>query len=137
LRAGAGRTKTFIVGDPNQAICGSLSSDAVPVADFRAEIGIPIREMALTRNYRSSKRIISHFSNFNVYPTSIESVGSNASFPSKVSYNQHVTLTNLHDELVRLIQASLAAVGQFGVDANIQQVTQVPGYTARPMLAGL
>ncbi|WP_230185779.1 hypothetical protein [Pseudomonas carnis] len=80
LRAGAGRTKTFIVGDPNQTICGSLGSYAVPVADFRAEVGIPIREMALTRNYRSSKRIISYFSNFNVYPTSIESAGSNASF---------------------------------------------------------
>ncbi len=100
LRAGAGRTKTFIVGDPNQAIYGSLGDYAVPVADFRAEAGIPIREMALTRNYRSSKRIISHFSNFNVYPTSIESAGSNSSFPSKVSYNQHVTLPNLHDELV-------------------------------------
>ncbi|AMB78137.1 ATP-dependent helicase [Pseudomonas fragi] len=109
LRAGAGRTKTFIVGDPNQAIYGSLGGYAVPVADFRAEAGIPIREMALTRNYRSSNRIISHFSNFSVYPTSIESAGSDASFPSKVSYNQHVTLTNLHDELVRLIQASLAA----------------------------
>lgn len=59
LRAGAGRTKTFIVGDPNQAIYGSLGGYAISVADFRVQAGIPIKEMALSRNYRSSERIIS------------------------------------------------------------------------------
>src|SRR5690606_29412941 len=59
LRAGRGLTKTFIVGDPNQAIYGSLGGYAMPVADFRTQAGIPIREMALSRNYRSSERIIS------------------------------------------------------------------------------
>lgn len=109
LRAGMGRTKTFIVGDPNQEIFGSLGGYAIAVADFRAQTGIPIKEMALSRNYRSSARIISHFSNFNVHATSIQSAGSNAAFPSVVSYNQHIAHTNLHDELVRLIQLSLDA----------------------------
>lgn len=109
LRAGAGRTKTFIVGDPNQAIYGSLGGDAISVSDIRAQAGIPIKEMALSRNYRSSNRIISYFSNFNVHAASISGVGLTATFPSKVSYNQHVTHADLHDEVVRLIQKSLAA----------------------------
>lgn len=109
LRAGRGETKAFIVGDPNQAIYGSLGGYAMPVEDFRAQAGIPIKEMALSRNYRSSERIISYFSNFNVHATSIRSAGKHAAFPSLVTYNQHVAHSDVHDELVRLIQLSLAA----------------------------
>lgn len=109
LRAGAGRTKAFIVGDPNQAIYGSLGGYAISVADLRAQTGIPIKEMALSRNYRSSERIVSYFSNFNVHATSIQSAGANAAFPSIVSYNRDIAHTDLHDELIRLIQMSLAA----------------------------
>ncbi|MBS7596892.1 ATP-dependent helicase [Pseudomonas sp. RC2C2] len=109
LRAGCGQTKTFIVGDPNQAIYGSLGGYAMPVADFRAQAGIPIKEMALSRNYRSSERIISYFSNFNVHATTIKSAGEHATFPSLVTYNRDVAHTDVHDELVRLIQVSLAA----------------------------
>lgn len=107
LRAGGGLTRAFMVGDPNQSIYGSLGGYPIPVADFRAQAGIPIREMALSRNYRSSDRIISHFSNFNVHATTIHSSGASAAFPSKISYNQRVHKNDLHDELVRLIQASL------------------------------
>lgn len=108
LRASAGRTKTFIVGDPNQAIYGSLGGYAISAADFRALTNIPIREMALRLNYRSSARIIGHFSNFNVHATDIEGAGKMVGFPSQVSYNRLVAHQNLHDELVRLIQKSLA-----------------------------
>lgn len=109
LRAGSGQTKTFIVGDPNQAIYGSLGGYAISVTEFRTQAGIPIKELALSRNYRSSERIISYFSNFNVQATNIVSSGTNSQFPSVVSYNCHIAHTDLHDELVRLIQASLDA----------------------------
>ncbi|WP_265421876.1 UvrD-helicase domain-containing protein [Aeromonas salmonicida] len=109
LRAGSGQTKTFIVGDPNQAIYGSLGGYAISVTEFRTQAGIPIKELALSRNYRSSERIISYFSNFNVQATNIVSSGTNSKFPSVVSYNCHIAHTDLHDELVRLIQASLDA----------------------------
>ncbi|QHE83380.1 UvrD-helicase domain-containing protein [Hydrogenophaga sp. BPS33] len=108
LRAGAGSTKTFIVGDPNQAIYGSLGGYAISAVDFRALTNIPIREMALRLNYRSSARIIGHFSNFNVHATDIEGAGKMVGFPSQVSYNRLVAHEDLHDELVRLIQKSLA-----------------------------
>lgn len=107
LRAGGGLTKAFVVGDPNQSIYGSLGGYPIPATDFRAQAGIPIKEMALSRNYRSSDRIIGYFSNFNVHATSIQSAGASATFPSKISYNQQVHKDGLHDELVRLIQASL------------------------------
>jgi superfamily I DNA/RNA helicase len=108
IRAGAGKTKTFIVGDPNQAIYGSLGGYAISVSDFRALTGIPIREMALRLNYRSSERIIRYFSNFNVQATHIEGLGNMVGFPSQVSYNRLVAHDDLHDELVRLIRKSLA-----------------------------
>lgn len=107
LRAGDGRTKSFVVGDPNQSIYGSLGGYPIPATEFRARAGIPIKEMVLSRNYRSSDRIISHFSNFNVHATSIQSAGAIATFQSMISYNQQVHKDDLHDELVRLIQASL------------------------------
>lgn len=107
LRAGGGRTKAFVVGDPNQSIYGSLGGYPISPADFRAQAGITIREMALSRNYRSSNRIISHFSNFNVHATLIKGAGASASFASKISYNQQVHRDDLHDELLRLIQSSL------------------------------
>jgi superfamily I DNA/RNA helicase len=108
LRAGAGSTKTFIVGDPNQAIYGSLGGYAISVADFRALTGLPIREMVLRLNYRSSTKIIGHFSNFSVHATEIEGAGKMIGYPSQVSYNQLVAHADLSNELVRLIQKSLA-----------------------------
>ncbi|WP_369915578.1 UvrD-helicase domain-containing protein [Xanthomonas sp. NCPPB 3005] len=108
LRAGAGSTRTFIVGDPNQAIYGSLGGYAISATEFRALTNIPIREMALRLNYRSSARIIGHFSNFNVHATDIQGAGKMAGFPSQVSYNRLVAHADLNDELVRLIQKSLS-----------------------------
>lgn len=108
LRAGRGQTKTLIVGDPNQAIYGSLGGYAMPVEEFRTRAGIPIKELALSLNYRSSERIISYFSNYNVHATRINSAGKHAKFPSRVTYNQGVIRSDVHDEIVRLIRASLA-----------------------------
>jgi superfamily I DNA/RNA helicase len=69
LRAGNGQTKILIVGDPNQAIYGSLGGYAMPVDEFRTLAGISIKELALSLNYRSSERIISYFSNYSVHAT--------------------------------------------------------------------
>ncbi|EKT65951.1 UvrD-helicase domain-containing protein [Providencia alcalifaciens] len=108
LRAGSGQTKILIVGDPNQAIYGSLGGYAMPVDEFRARAGISIKEFVLSLNYRSSERIISYFSNYSVHATKINGAGKHAKFPSRVTYNQNVTCSDVHDEIVRLICASLA-----------------------------
>lgn len=107
LRAGAGSTKAFIVGDPNQSIYGSLGGYAISAAEFRALTGIPIREMALQLNYRSSERLIGHFSNFSVHPTKIKGAGTLIHYPSQISYNRVVPHEDLSEELVRLIRKSL------------------------------
>ncbi|HEN8728004.1 TPA: ATP-dependent helicase [Pseudomonas putida] len=109
LRAGCGQTKILIVGDPNQAIYGSLGGYAMPVEEFRTRAGIPIKELALSLNYRSSDRIISYFSNYNVHATKINGAGKHSKFPSQITYNQNVTRSDVHDEIVRLIRASLAS----------------------------
>ena len=107
LRAGRGETKILIVGDPNQAIYGSLGGYAMPLDEFRAQAGIPIKEFALSLNYRSSERIISYFSNYSVHASKITGAGKDAKFPSRITYNQKVTRSNVHDEIVRLIRKSL------------------------------
>ncbi|CBJ35968.1 UvrD-helicase domain-containing protein [Ralstonia solanacearum] len=107
-RAGAERTKLFVVGDPNQAIFGSLGGFAMPLAEFRQLSGIRLEERALTENYRSTDRLIRYFSNFTVQATGIRGAASDRAFPSNVSYNITVERDQLETELVRLIRLSTA-----------------------------
>lgn len=108
IRAGAGRTRVFIVGDPNQAIYGSLGGFAMPVAEFRRLCGTHIEERELSENYRSTARIIRFFSNFTVQQTGIRAAASYRELPSTVSYNTVLEKTGLENELVRLIRLSIA-----------------------------
>lgn len=66
-----------------------------------------LKEFALSLNYRSSERIISYFSNYSVHASKITGAGKDAKFPSRITYNQKVTRSNVHDEIVRLIRKSL------------------------------
>lgn len=62
----------FIVGDPNQAIYQSLGGYPIAFEDFKAMANIDLDELELSRNYRSSERIIEYFENYNVHNTRIE-----------------------------------------------------------------
>ena len=75
LRAGAAATRLFMVGDPNQAIYGSLGGYPIEIEELRRLTGIPIAERELSQNYRSSSRIIDYFGNFNVFNTTITAAG--------------------------------------------------------------
>lgn len=108
VRAGAGKTKVFVVGDPNQAIYGSLGGFAMPVAEFKELCGIPVTERELSDNYRSTDRLIHYFSNFTVQRTGIRGAASYRAFLSTVSYNTALPKDGLEDELVRLIRLSIA-----------------------------
>lgn len=108
IRTGAGSTRVFIVGDPNQAIYGSLGGFAMSVTEFRRLCGIHIKERELTENYRSTDRIIRFFSNFTVQQTGIRGAASYHALPSTVSYNTGLEKNGLADELVRLIRLSIA-----------------------------
>lgn len=107
-RAGHERTKLFVVGDPNQAIFGSLGGFAMPVAELRSLSGIQLNERALTGNYRSTDRLIQYFSKFTVQATQIRGAGEDRKFPSIISYNSSLHRDQLETELARLIQLSIS-----------------------------
>lgn len=104
LRAGDGAVKSFVVGDPNQAIFESLGGYPIKFEDFKAMAGIEMTELSLSKNYRSSERIIEFFQNFNVYRTLIEAASGGKDYQSLVSFDVAVSHTALEAELIRLIK---------------------------------
>ena len=106
VRAGAERTRLFVVGDPNQAIYGSLGGFAMPVAELRQLCGVHIEERALAENYRSTDRLIGYFSNFTIQATAIRGAGPHRAFNSVISYNAIVGRDDVEAELVRLVRLS-------------------------------
>lgn len=111
LRAGAGSTRLFMVGDPNQAIYGSLGGYPIEIDELQRLTEIPIAERELSQNYRSSSRIIDYFGNFNVYNTTIAAAGEGRDYPSLVSYDSQVTRDDLVHEIVRLIRHNVERLG--------------------------
>ena len=111
LRAGEGETRLFMVGDPNQAIYGSLGGYPIDITELRQMTGILITERQLSQNYRSSSRIIEFFGNFNVYNTTINPAGTERHYQSLVSYDKEVRRENLVHEIARLIRHSVEALG--------------------------
>lgn len=111
LTAGAGKTNTLIVGDPNQAIYKSLGGYAISVADFRAMAGISITEMSLSLNYRSSDKIIKYFGEYNVHATKIEPAGKHKDYVSAISLNKTLGKDDIDAELERVIRHNIETKG--------------------------
>jgi len=111
LSAGGGSTKLLMVGDPNQAIFGSLGGFPIDLAGLRAITGLEIKPRALSRNYRSSQRLIDYFGNYNLYGTVIEASGRNRDFASLVTYDATIHKNDLADEIARLIQHYIEVLG--------------------------
>jgi len=107
IKASGGSTRTLMVGDPNQSIFASLGGIPIRPAHFRSLIGGQLTELALSKNYRSSPRIIDYFGNYNVHGTAIEPASMDHDYPSLVTFNDTVTRVGLEDELVRLIRHSV------------------------------
>jgi DNA helicase-2/ATP-dependent DNA helicase PcrA len=111
LKASAGQAAAFVVGDPNQAIYGSLGGYAIAAKDFGKRCGLDFVEMELSDNYRSSARIVSYFGNYTVFASQIEAVGANKDYASHVSFDQNTHRDSLEAELVRLIRYNIQTVG--------------------------
>ncbi|WP_431285563.1 UvrD-helicase domain-containing protein [Humitalea sp. 24SJ18S-53] len=111
LKASDGKATAFIVGDPNQAIYGSLGGYAITAADFGQQSGLTFREMELSLNYRSSERIVEYFGNFSLYASKIQAEGKHKDFPSLISFDQATSREGLEAELVRLIRYNIEVVG--------------------------
>ena len=104
LRAGAGQTQAFIVGDPNQSIFSSLGGYAMPRADFAQLCGLAMEPKSLSINYRSSARIVQYYSNYQMVPGVVTANGEYKDYSSKISLDQEVAFQELVDEIVRLIR---------------------------------
>lgn len=111
LRAGRGGTNAFIVGDPNQAIYGSLGGYPIAVEEFGSMSGLNFSEMSLNRNYRSAARIVGYFQNFGVEDSEIEAAATIRDYESKISYDYMLTSDELRDELIRLIRYNIEVCG--------------------------
>jgi len=111
LKASKGKAKAFIVGDPNQAIYGSLGGYAITPAEFSVLSGISFTEMDLSMNYRSSNRIVTYFENYNQHTSKISAGGKYKSYLSAISYDYATHRTALVDEIVRLIRYNVETMG--------------------------
>jgi superfamily I DNA/RNA helicase len=111
VKASKSKAKAFIVGDPNQAIYGSLGGYAITPAEFSALSGISFTEMDLSVNYRSSDRIVNYFENFNQFTSKISAGGKYKSFASAISYDHSTNRTALVAEVVQLIRYNVETIG--------------------------
>jgi DNA helicase II / ATP-dependent DNA helicase PcrA len=111
LAANIGKSKTLIVGDPNQSIYGTLGGYPMPKKELEKLLGFELIEMGLTRNYRSSKRIVDYFQHYKYYPNTINPVGHNKDYPSVITFNNVVSLNELVAELIKLIKYNVIDKG--------------------------
>lgn len=103
------KTDLFMVGDPNQAIYGSLGGHAMPIAEMEDLFGISIRGMTLTGNYRSAARVIDFLRGFEVDATGMLSLAQLEGEPTRVSYNLDLERGQLAEAISRIVRDRIAA----------------------------
>jgi DNA helicase-2/ATP-dependent DNA helicase PcrA len=111
LKAAAGGAQAFLVGDPNQAIYGSLGGYAMTRGEFAALSGLDLAEKSLSINYRSSERLVTYFSNYHVVPAFITAEGKTRTYASLVSFDDATHHQEVDDEIVRLIRFNIEEKG--------------------------
>lgn len=103
LRENKGDSKTLIVGDPNQSIYDSLGGYPMPKEELEKLIGFDLLQNSLSKNYRSSEKIIKYFEYFKTFDNEISSEGPNKDYPSKITFNSTISVENIIDEISKLI----------------------------------
>ena len=111
LKASKGKGKAFIVGDPNQAIYGSLGGYAITPVELSKLSGLTFKELNLSKNYRSSGRIVGYFENFNQFTSKITAEGTFKDFASVISFDCSTNRNALEAEIVRLIRYNIETMG--------------------------
>ncbi|WP_323897097.1 ATP-dependent helicase [Aeromonas allosaccharophila] len=111
IKASQGRVRTFIVGDPNQAIYGSLGGYAITRLELEQLAELTFTPMTLDKNYRSSRKIIDYYRNFNVIPSETVAEGEHCDHPSIITYDQITHKDNLVEQVSRHIEHSIQNLG--------------------------
>jgi len=111
IKASQLRMKTFIVGDPNQAIYGSLGGYAITQLELQQLSEVSFVSMSLNKNYRSAKKIIDFYSNFNVIPCATVAEGEHCDHPSIITYDTITQKDDLVEQISRHIEHSVKILG--------------------------
>lgn len=111
LKAGQGSTNAFVVGDPNQSIYESLGGYAIEPAQFSQMADIELVLLELSKNYRSTVRLVDYFGNYNFFDTTIVAASDQRHYPSLITFDSTVAKDTLADEIVRLIRYNVEVKG--------------------------
>jgi superfamily I DNA/RNA helicase len=111
IKASQGKVITFIVGDPNQAIYGSLGGYAIKKLELEQLAQISLTPMTLDKNYRSSSKIIDYYRNYNVYLSATVAEGEHMDHLSVITYDQITHKDNLVEKVSRHIEHSVENLG--------------------------
>lgn len=115
LSVNKGTSKTLIVGDPNQSIYDSLGGYPMPKNELEKLLGFELTRLSLDKNYRSSSGIISYFDYYKTFETPIVAFGKGKDYPSSITFNSIISVTDLVEELAKLI---IYNVEQAGISPN-------------------
>lgn len=102
------KCKLFLVGDPDQAIYGSLGGTSKSLFEIQEEIGnqdVVLKE--IPGNYRSTQRIIDFFKNFQSTKVGIEAYGRYAKENGLITLNTTANKNNLYKEIADIITYNL------------------------------
>lgn len=112
INASQNDVKAFIVGDPNQAIYGSLGGYAITRQALESLTGVLFTPMSLDKNYRSSSRIVDYFREFQVNLSSTVAEGEHKDYQSIITYDQ----STHKDDLVEIISAHIeSSIQELGI----------------------
>lgn len=103
LKANNGNSKTLIVGDPNQSIYDSLGGYPMPKDELEKLLGFSLLQNSLSKNYRSSKKIIEYFEYFKTFENEISSNSPDKDYPSNITFNSTISVDDIIEEISKLI----------------------------------
>ncbi|PAJ73374.1 ATP-dependent DNA helicase [Pseudoalteromonas sp. NBT06-2] len=111
MKANPSKVKTFIVGDPNQAIYTSLGGYAISHTELESITEAPFTKMSLDKNYRSSRKIIEYYRNYNISPTTTSAEGNDKDYQSTITYDQVTHKDDLVEQVSSYIEHNIDNCG--------------------------
>lgn len=101
--------RLFLVGDPDQAIYGSLGGTPKSLYEIQEEIGnreIEFKE--IPGNYRSTQRVVDFFKSFQSTEVKMEALGQHANENGLITLDTRIHKDNLYKEIADIIVGNLA-----------------------------
>lgn len=107
LRENRGKSKTLIVGDPNQSIYQTLGGYPMRKIDLENLFEFNLTRMNLEKNYRSSSKIIEYYDYFKIHSSSIKPSGCFKDYPSTITYDTSVSKETVINKVAELIKFNI------------------------------